>query len=361
MWRRVLAALHAVVWALACTALILCIGGALTLAVSWRRFPAHGGFYEVEVAGATVRMQAWCQGPPPSAAPTIFLDFGGGGHSSSDVYGLADALVAAGRRVCSADPPGTGWTALGSADTTVLDVGTFWSLPLLAAMGEPGPFVLIGSMDGGASRIYLAALATPAAVAALVPMQYGLGEFINIQAFRGWGDAQAQAYAASTLAGRLALCDAIRFLGTTWGVVGLVVGGAPPPGYTPADTWAEKNFLNLMHEGQWDLQCRMLADQVRNPEKNFAPDPWTANRSLASHIRVLALDNPPADPCAYSPSPDDCALQHFSTARNSHFMRNMTTMTPGSAYLRCDACPGSWLGAGDSNLPWITASVIGWL
>ena len=361
-WRRGVSALHSCLWVAACATLLLCTGGAMTLAAGWRRYPPRGAHYAVAAAGAEVRLHAWCVGPPPSpAARTIFLDIGGAGHSSSDVYGLADALAAAGRRVCAADPPGTGWSRLGAADSSRLDTASTWSLQLLAAMGEPPPFVLVGTMDGGAARIYGAALASPAAVAALVPMQYGVGEFASLAAFRGWAPGAAQAAARSTLAGRLALCDAIRTLGTTWGVVGLVVGASPPPGYTPAASWGEKNFLNLEHEGQWDVQCRMLAAQVRDIGAVFAPDVWQANRSLAPAVRVLAIDNPPADPCAYAQSADDCALARFQTALNSALMRNMTAMTAGSKYTAYTGPALGWLGAGDSNLTFVAATITAWL
>ena len=361
-WRRCLFATHAVAWALASAALVLCAVGAATVGAGWRRFPPRGALYRVPAGGAMVSMHAWCTGPPPSALPTIFLDIGGGGHSSSDAYGFADALAEAGRRICAADPPGCGWSPLGGADASQListPVDGSWSLQLLATMGEPGPFVLVGTMDGGAPRVYEAALAAPAAVAAVIPMQYGVSEFANLAAYRGWSAAVARQQASAVLAARLVFCDAIRFLGTTWGLVGLFAG-SEPPGYTPAGRWPEKNVLNLEHEGQWDLQCRMLAAQVRDPDSIFAPDIWE-NRTLAGTVRVLAIDNPPADPCAFSTSTDDCALQRFTTAQNSQFMRNMTTMTSGSKYLAYNGSKTGWLGDGASDLAWLTAQIISFL
>ena len=360
VWRRGADALHAVVWVAASAALLMCVGGSMTFAVGWRWFAPRGAFYAVAAGGDTVSMHAWCVCPPPSVNATIF-DYGGAGHSSSDVYGFADARAAAGRRVCTADPPGTGWTRLGAADVTALEMGSFWSLPLLAAMGEPGPFVLVGSSDGGPARIYQAALADPAAVAALVPMQYGVSEFVGVVAYRGWSPAAAQDYARAALTGRLSLCDAIRTLGTTWGLVELIAGASPPPGYTPAQRWAEKNFLNLLHEGQWDLQCRILAAQVRDPASVLLPDVWASSRSLAPAIRVLAIDNPAADPCAGSQSADDCALQRFVVQLNSQFMRNMTTMAPGSRYVAYAGASTGWLGDGASDLAFHTQTIVNWL
>ena len=58
--------------------------------------------------------------------------------SSSDLYGLQFALNNAGYRVCTYDYPGTGWSDPGvdAAQPMILD-------KIVAAIGEPGPFVLL--------------------------------------------------------------------------------------------------------------------------------------------------------------------------------------------------------------------------
>ena len=345
---------HAALWGALVATSVGLLGGAATVAIGWRRFPPRGARYSVPAGGATVAMHAWCEGARGGALPTVFLDVGGGGHSSSDVYGLAAALAAGGRRVCSADPPGTGWTRLGAARPAELDAAP-WALPLLAAMGEAPPFTLVGTMDGGAARIYAAALSAPDAVAALVPMQYGPPEFAMYADFKRLDAGAAAAYARSTLAGRLALCDLYRSLGVGWGLIGAFIPPAPP-GYM--GEWAEKNFLNLEHEGQWDSQCRLLAAQVRDPSLALAPDIWAANRSLAPHVRVLALANSPRDPCA-GLAGDACAFQTFADAASTAFMRDMATMTRGSNFSDCAGACAGWLGDG-TNTAWVVAQMAAW-
>jgi hypothetical protein len=342
------------VWSALVLTSALLVGGAATVAVGWRRFPPRGALYSVPAGGGTVRMHAWCVGER-GARPTVFLDVGGGGHSSSDVYGLADALAARGRRVCTADPPGTGWTRLGSAAADAVDDAP-WALPILAQLGEAPPFTLVGTMDGGAARIYAAALAAPDAVAALVPMQYGPPEMATYAAFKGLDAAAAAAYARTTLAGRLGLCDLYRSLAVGWGLIGAFIPPAPA-GYK--GDFAAKNFLNLEHEGQWDAQCRMLAAQVRDPASTLGPDIWTANRSLPPRVRVLALANTPADPCAGGLAGDGCAFAKYAVAAAADFMRAMATMTPGSNFTDCGGACDGWLGDG-TNVEWVVGEMARW-
>jgi hypothetical protein len=353
--RRALFVAHGSIWCLASVFTILLLGGAFTLASGWHRFPPRGKFYNLAALGSA-SISAYCVGAEWSVTslPTIFLDFGGGGHSSSDVYGLIDVMIAAGRRICVADPPGTGHSSLGNLDASVIDQ-TPWAIELLTLMGETGPFTFVGSMDGGAERIYRLALAQPDLVYALVPMQLGEGEFLQSVIFRGLSNNDAIAYVKATVGPRLAFCDVIRFLGTSFGLVAAFVPSTPQTLYI--GDYAAKNFLNLFHEGQWDMQCRYLAAQVRDPTAALLPSIWATNRTLAAHIRVLAIDNINADPCAGGAvTGADCALAIWATARNTLFMKSMTTMTGGSIYTSINTTT-SWLGAGDSPINDIIALI----
>jgi len=90
------------------------------------------------------------------------------------------------------------------------------------------------------------------------------------------------------------------------------------------------------------------------PARALAPTLWAANRSLAARVRVLALDNPPADACALDA---DCAYGRFIVARNAAFMRAMAGMTPGSAYAQVNS--SAWLGDGASPVEEIAARIVG--
>jgi hypothetical protein len=314
-------------------------------------------------------VHAWCSGPPHDPArPTIWLDFGGGGHSSSDALGLQFALNAGGRRVCTQDPPGTAWSPLLQPANEVDAGAAARQRALIAATGEAGPFVFVGSMDGGAERVYAFALAFPELTAALVPMQYGVAEFEGYAAFKGLAptDPAVLDYAKSQIAARVGACDLIRFLGVQWGLVAAFT--PPAPSFVPAGAQEECHFLNLWHEGQWDMQCRLLAAQVADPPTIMAKSLWGVNRSLARAVPVLAVGNFPRDPCAVSGIPagsDDCAIFRAQMALNEQFMRNMTTMTPGSAFVNgCDVDTApfckDWAGGG-ATVPFVASSVLAFL
>ena len=358
--RRAAFAAHALVWGIATVCAVLVLGGSGTIAVGWRRFPRRGELFTVS---PTEKLHAYCVGPRNSSLPTIWLEVGGGGHSSSDALGMEVAFAGAGRRVCNRDPPGTAWSPLLSRADTVDADSPSQMRALMAALNEPGPFVLVGTMDGGAERIYDFALMYPALTAALVPMQYGPPEFDAYAAFHGMAadDARVVAYAQAQIASRLAFCDVIRLLGTSWGLVSFF---APHnPRFVPASEQDACRFLNLFHEGQWDMQCRMLAAQVRAPETIVTRGRWQADRSLSPTIPVLAIGNFYTDPCAANRvAGDDCALLELAQAMSAAFMRNMTTMSAGSAFINAcandaDAVCEDWLGSG-ATVPFVTQAVL---
>ena len=360
---------HALAWGAAVATLTLLLGGAGTIASGWRRYPRRGRQYDLRPLGVPALVHAWCSGPPASPAQaTIWLDFGGGGHSSSDALGLQFALNAAGRRVCTHDVPGTAWSPLLQPADEVDGNSAARQRALITAMGERGPFVLVGSMDGGAERIYAFALAHPELTAALVPMQYGVAEFTGWAAARGLAPADPAVlkYAAAQIAARVGFCDAIRFLGTSWGLVPLFAPRSPR--FVPLELQDECHFLNLFHEGQWDMQCRLLAAQVARPASIMAPSLWQTNRSLARAIPVLSVGNFPADACAASgaaPGSEDCAVQRLTYAINADFMRNMSAMTPRSAFVNGCASDGSdvckdWMGGG-ATVAFLVPVLLGFL
>ena len=102
---------------------------------------------------------------------------------------------------------------------------------------------------------------------------------------------------------------------------------------------------------------------MREPSALVAPGLWTTNRTLAPHIPVLALGNYLADPCAAARATGaDCALLRLTAAMGEAFMRNMTTMTAGSAFLNAcaaDTDPAclDWLGAG-ATVPFVAREVL---
>jgi len=353
--------------------LIFLLGGAGTIAYGWRQYLPRGKFYTLNLPltsdPSTIIKQSihvYCEGPYNISLPIIFIEVGGGGHSTSDVYGLMNYFSTQyQRRVCAYDYPATGWTRL---DIPLNDNILLTNLPLYIldaiASDEPGPYIFIGTMDDGPSRIYTIALEKPEKVISLVPLQYSAGEFINLMNYHKWTPQETAPVTSATLAGRRDLGDVIRFLAVQWGFMPLFVGGSGSDTYIPANLEPEKNFLNLYHEGQWDMQVRILESQVLDPINTvLVPTNWESNRSLNKNIPVLALGNSPTnlneacEEAEYPLDSDDCLYYQYSILQDQEYMYNMTIMSDNSVYINCNntevinnapVCNGDWLGSGST-------------
>ena len=351
--------LNAVVLGAAGLALCLCTAGTWVQALGYRRYPPAGALYPVAYNGGTAQVMAFCTGPPANASvPTFLFDIGGGGHSSSDLYGLQFALNDAGRRVCTYDYPGCGASsyAIGVDQPSILAQVT-------AALGEPGPFILVGTMDGAAERIYAHALAHPDDVAALIPISYGgVGEFPGRQAAYNLTDAEARDYARTTLAGRRAFGNVILALGVQWGLMGIFAG--PSGTFVPPEREAEKLFLNLFNDKQWTIQVNILSRQVADPDLVFVPSIWATNRTLAPSIPVIDFFNRPnmTAQClayGYALGSADCDALVAQDAAALAFNEAMVAMTAGSELIPCDDCErdGAYL-SGNGNIDWLVANIL---
>ncbi|KAF8057103.1 SPAC23C11.06c [Scenedesmus sp. PABB004] len=97
-----------------------------------------------------------CVGPPASPLAATFVLEAGAGAPGATLFDLQDALTAAGRRSCTYDRLGLGWS-----DDWIMP-GHLSRPPatlaaLLAAGGEAGPFVLVGHGTGGQLALQFAA------------------------------------------------------------------------------------------------------------------------------------------------------------------------------------------------------------
>ena len=169
-------------------------------------------------------------------------------------------------------------------------------------------------------------------------------------------------HAVSQVAPRLAFCDLIRTLGVHWGLIPLF---APPsPRFVPLEAQEECLFLNLRHEGQWDMQCRYLAAQLAAPELLTQRSRWQTEAGRLA-APVLAIGNFRAEPCAPAGLPAgsaDCALITRARDLGEAFMRNMSSLTRGSAFINgcarddSDVCK-DWMGGG-ATVPVVTAAIL---
>jgi pimeloyl-ACP methyl ester carboxylesterase len=352
---RALTVCNSILLSLALIFMALLLSGTWVQAAGYRRFPPVGAFYPVTFPnGATVSVMAYCTGPRNATLPTFFFDIGGGGHSSTDLLGLQQALNDLGRRVCTYDYPGCGWSsyAVSVSQPALLT-------QLATALNEPGPFILIGTMDGGPERVYAHALAHPSQVVAVVPIAWGVGEFIAYQQTRNLSDAQALNYAQSTVAGRRLFGNIIRGLGVSWGLMNAFV--PPSSTFVPQSRVAEKDFINLYTEKQWTTQVMILADQVARPAQLLVPDLWETNRTLAATIPVFDFFNQPnvTAQCIqnrYAIPSADCDVLFHADALNRAKNEAMVNMTAGSELVVCNDCKGFL--SGDGNLSWLVSNLM---
>jgi hypothetical protein len=255
---------------------------------------------------------------------------------------------------------GTGWSS-----DAVVNQPYITSL-VLAAMKEPGPFIMIGSMDSGDVRAYQYALDNPANVVAVVPVvMSGVSEFTTLGRFKGWTDNQVISYAKSTLYSRLTIGNVINFFGVSWG---LIAAFAPPSaGYVPQSKAYESIFLNIYNERQWITNCNYLYEGYLNPGSDFVGESiWITNPNLSQDIPVIAFDQflSPADIsklCA-SGSSEDCQLQSFTYNLTISTYHTVMARNPKNRLNLCTTCNAtlgnSFVVDQEGNIPWFADTLM---
>jgi pimeloyl-ACP methyl ester carboxylesterase len=128
----------------------------------------------VDIGGRKLRLV--CAGPAQSDKPTVWMEAGAFGLAA-DFAAIQEKLSAKGIRSCAYDRAGMGWSDEGpkprDSDAIVGDLEK-----LIAASGEPGPFVLMGhSMAGLHTRLF--AGRNPDKVAGLVLIEATTPEQID--------------------------------------------------------------------------------------------------------------------------------------------------------------------------------------
>jgi pimeloyl-ACP methyl ester carboxylesterase len=132
-------------------ALVLWGGAGMAMAMGGWDSPPRGTF--VDVAGK--RMRIVCEGAREPGQPLVVFE--AGAYSGSADFGWLQPQVATFARTCSYDRAGMGWS---EPTDRPRDPGTLADdlHALLAAAGEPGPYVLVGhSMAGLMTRAFISA------------------------------------------------------------------------------------------------------------------------------------------------------------------------------------------------------------
>jgi pimeloyl-ACP methyl ester carboxylesterase len=161
----------------------------------------------------------------------------------SDFWGMQGILAKSGRRVCTFDKPGLGWSDYFYVNQNV-NASTFYH-QFMSGIGEKTPYIFVG-WGGGAETIWPYANEHPEMVSAIVWMDaYSSGiEWRELQYSNNWTDAQAQAKRSLDITGRINLFHVIRGLGAPWGL-NVVFVPYSPAGYEPADRYDEYRWFYL--------------------------------------------------------------------------------------------------------------------
>jgi hypothetical protein len=145
---------------------------------------------------------------------------------------------------------------------------------LIKEIGEPGPFIMIGTMDDAPTNIYRYAINNPHDVVALIVISYsGVGtEWKAYQAVNSkilshfvpihhrclccwlidWDRSTTIDYAVTQTSLRISLSEIIQSVVVTWGLMEFMI--PPSKYYEPAARIQEQHFLNLVNEKRKSLR-----------------------------------------------------------------------------------------------------------
>lgn len=241
---------------------------------------------------------------------------------------------------------------------------------VMHAMGEDGPIICLGSMDGGHNRCYEYALDHPERVKAVVAVG-GVAPFNEFDAkvdFYGDPYADALANCRSVNGARKGLSNVYGFFAVGWGLITVVI---PAGAYQPAARAYEMHFLNLFNEKQWQTQAVLLGRAQASPTCDgwMDPSPFEARPDLDASIPVVIfqlartqaqLDKTCSD-WGYSLGSRDCDFIRWQYTTTMNFTQAIADRNPGKSRFvlctDCDADSGFYLNQGN-DIPWFVDNMI---
>lgn len=274
--------------------------GSVQEASGYLQYPANGTWITIThnrtPAGCTITQHILTQCAEPenynSSLPTFWSEVGGGGHSMSDLWGLRDELVNThGRRYCSYDMPGTGWSSPivnGAGDLSGTRDFEYITDLVMDALGETGRYVLMGSMDGAYNRAAKFAIDRPEHAVAVVPVTIFNDEFLLYRDFNNITTDEMIEYGVSQLSGRYGFGNLIMLFGTSFGLISVFTPASSS--YQPQDKAQESIFLNLQTEKQWATNCDYIRHQMTRPIDKWIAEPYIVTKASelgANGIPVL--------------------------------------------------------------------------
>ena len=379
---------HSAVSVVAFVLLVLPLIGAAFEASGYLMYPPDGEFFTLThnrtPSGCVItqRILTNCMEPDNynTSLPTIWSEVGGGGHSMSDLWGLRDELVNVhGRRFCSYDIPGTGWSDPGLSGTGTYpnggekDSGGYITDLLMDAMGETGPFVLMGSMDGSPNRAQRFALDHPAQALAFVSVGVSYGEMRQYRDYHNVSDEELLQYARAQYSSRQGGGIGVLLFAIPWGLLSAFVPVSDD--YVPQSRAREHLFLNLFNDKQWATNVDFIRYQLQQSAEELVADPYvlteTANL-VEGGTKMIIFDlarteEQLADRCWEGLDSDSCGLSNFSYAATVKLIDDIVDLAnatvPGSikpiiCRSECANVSGTHLMNQGPMIPWFSQQLI---
>ncbi len=206
-------------------------------------FPPRGSFFDLTLStGDVQRIHYECVGPKNGTFP-VYLADADGSHGLADFWPLQRNLTAAGRRICTYDAPGLGYSDR-YYSWQHAEKSTYYRqlIDALGAQGEGSQFIFI-AWGGGAEPVYEFALANPTFVAGFVFLDsFSKDVLYQFEAeYNSWSKARMNEYKSADLNGRVLLFTMIRGLAAPWGLLPIFVSN-DPKGYAWPERFAEYSW-----------------------------------------------------------------------------------------------------------------------
>ncbi|KAA0158595.1 hypothetical protein FNF31_05346 [Cafeteria roenbergensis] len=206
-------------------------------------FPPRGSFFDLTLStGDVQRIHYECVGPKNGTFP-VYLADADGSHGLADFWPLQRNLTAAGRRICTYDAPGLGYSDR-YYSWQHAEKSTYYRqlIDALGAQGEGSQFIFI-AWGGGAEPVYKFALANPTFVAGFVFLDsFSKDVLYQFEAeYNSWSKARMNEYKSADLNGRVLLFTMIRGLAAPWGLLPIFVSN-DPKGYAWPERFAEYSW-----------------------------------------------------------------------------------------------------------------------
>ena len=370
---------------------ILLLAGSLQEAVGYVSYPANGTWVTIThnrtPSGCTITQHILTQCAAPTnynrSLPTFWSEVGGGGHSSSDLWGLRDEITGTfGRRYCSYDMPGTGWSSpmVSGAGRIGGQMSFLYVTDLvMEAMGEEDDttYVMMGSMDGAYNRAARFAVENPHRVAAVVPVTVFKDEFLLYRDYHNVSVEDMRRYGIGQLQSRLDFGQFVLLAGTAFGLISLFT--PENSGYVPQSKVGESTFLNLLNEKQWTTNIDYIRAQINQPVSN-----WQSEQYIVAHASELGAAGIPVldfflarnesqlaqgcEDAGWALDSDDCKFSNWTYAQNVlynvHLVESVNKVGGRNTSkvvfcgADCAATNNAFLINQDSNIGWFARTML---